>query len=102
MQWVLSALQQTYDYVIIDSPAAMAAADAQVLTNLADITVLIVRWSSTSRHVVARVLKMLSAASSRRVGILLTRVDLRRYRRYTDTVIEEYPVRAPRRRLALR
>ncbi len=28
MLWVLSALQQTYDYVIIDSPAAMAAADA--------------------------------------------------------------------------
>ena len=102
MLWVLSALQQTYDYVIIDSPAVMAAADAQVLTKLADVTVLVVRWSSTGRHVVAHVLKMLSAASSRRVGILLTRVDVRRYRRYTDTVIEEYPVRAPRRRFAMR
>lgn len=102
MQWVLSALQQTYDYVIIDSPAAMAAADAQVLTKLSDVTILVVRWSSTSRQVVARVLKLLSAASSRRVGILLTRVDIKRYRRYTDTVIEEYPARAPRRRLALR
>ncbi|MDO8840277.1 MAG: polysaccharide biosynthesis tyrosine autokinase [Parvibaculum sp.] len=102
MQWVLSALQQTYDYVIIDSPAAMAAADAQVLTKLSDVTILVVRWSSTSRQVVAHVLKLLSAASSRRVGILLTRVDIKRYRRYTDTVIEEYPARAPRRRLALR
>ncbi|MEX0839261.1 MAG: polysaccharide biosynthesis tyrosine autokinase [Parvibaculum sp.] len=102
MQWVLAALQQTYDYVIVDSPAAMAAADVQVLTKLADVTVLVVRWSSTSRHVVARVLKMLSAASNRRIGLLLTRVDLKRYRRFTDTAIEEYPVRAPRRRLAAR
>lgn len=96
MQWVLQALDNTYDYVIIDSPAAMAAADAQVLSKMADVTVLVVRWSNTSRKVVARVLKTLSAASGRRVGILLTRVDLRRYRRYTDTAIEEYPSRPVR------
>jgi capsular exopolysaccharide synthesis family protein len=96
MQWVLQALDNTYDYVIIDSPAAMAAADAQVLSKMADVTVLVVRWSNTSRKVVARVLKTLSAASGRRVGILLTRVNLRRYRRYTDTAIEEYPSRPVR------
>jgi hypothetical protein len=39
------------------------------------------------------VLKMLSAASSRRVGVLLTRVDMRRYRRYSDTGLEPYPAR---------
>ncbi|HEX7776279.1 MAG TPA: polysaccharide biosynthesis tyrosine autokinase, partial [Parvibaculum sp.] len=96
MQWVLQALDNTYDYVVIDSPAAMAAADAQVLSKLVDVTVLVVRWSDTGRKVVARVLKTLSAASGRRVGILLTRVNLRRYRRYTDTVIEEYPSRPVR------
>lgn len=93
MIWVLRALEQTYDYVIVDSPAAMAAADAQVLSRITDVTVLAVHWSDTSRRVVAHVLKMLSAASGRRVGILLTRVNLRRYRRYSDTVIEEYPAR---------
>ncbi|MEN6543147.1 polysaccharide biosynthesis tyrosine autokinase [Parvibaculum sp.] len=96
MAWVLKALEQTYDYVIIDSPAAMAAGDAQVLAKMTDITILVVRWASTSRRVVARVLKMLSAASGRRVGVLLTRVNLRRYRRYSDTVIEEYPARPAR------
>ena len=93
MLWVLSALQQTYDIVIVDSPAALAAADAQVLSKMTDVTVLAVRWASTSRRVVARVLKMLSAASSRRVGVLLTRVDMRRYRRYSDTGLESYPAR---------
>lgn len=97
MQWVLKALEQTYDFVIIDSPPVMAAADAKVLAKMTDVTVLVTRWSFTSRRVVGRVLKMLSGASGRRVGILLTRVDLRRYRRYTDSVIEEYtarPIRA--------
>lgn len=96
MQWVLKALEETYDYVIIDSPPVMAAADAKVLAKMVDVTVLVTRWSSTSRRVVGRVLKMLSAASGRRVGILLTRVNLRRYRKYTDSVIEEYTARPNR------
>jgi capsular exopolysaccharide synthesis family protein len=93
MQWVLKALDQTYDFVIVDAPPAMAAADAQVLSKMIDVTVLVVRWSSTGRRVVTRVLKTLAAASGRRVGILLTRVDLRRYRRYADSTMEEYPAR---------
>jgi Mrp family chromosome partitioning ATPase len=96
MQWVLRALEETYDFVIIDSPPVMSAADAKVLTKMTDVTVLVTRWSVTSRRVVGRVLKMLSAASGRRVGILLTRVNLRRYRRYTDSVIEEYTARPSR------
>lgn len=102
MLWVLNALQQTYDYVIIDSPATLAAADAQVLAKFADVTVLVVRWSSTSRRMVARALKVLSAASSRRVGILLTRVNLRRYRRYGDEALQEYPVHPVQPRAAAR
>ncbi|MBX3505313.1 MAG: polysaccharide biosynthesis tyrosine autokinase [Parvibaculum sp.] len=102
MQWVLTALQQTYDYVIIDSPAALAAADAQVLAKLADVTVLAVKWADTDRKTVARALKLLAAASSRRVGLLLTQVDLQRYRRYSAEPLEEYPVRAPRRATAAR
>ncbi len=47
-------------------------------------------------RVVKRVLKTLSSASGRRVGILLARVNLKRYRRFTDTVLEEYPVRPSR------
>jgi len=96
MLWILRALEQTYDFIIIDSPAVMAAADAQVLAKIADVTVLVVRWSQTSRRVVKRVLKTLSAVSGRRVGVLLSRVNLRRYRRLTDTVLEEYPVQNSR------
>ncbi|MDP1628165.1 polysaccharide biosynthesis tyrosine autokinase [Parvibaculum sp.] len=102
MLWVLNALQQTYDYVIIDSPAAMAAADAQVLAKIADVTVLVVKWSGTNRRIVARALKLLSAASSRRVGILLTRVNLKRYRRYGVEGLNEYPPHTARPAIAAR
>ena len=102
MQWVLTALQQTYDYVIIDSPAALATADAQVLAKLADVTVLTVKWADTDRKLVARALKLLSAASSRRVGILLTQVNLKRYSRYAAEPIEAYGAQAPRRMVAAR
>lgn len=102
MQWVLNALQQTYDYVIIDSPSALAAADAQVLAKLADITVLAVKWSDTDRKSVARALKLLAAASSRRVGLLLTQVNLQRYKRYGAEPIEEYPMQAARQTMAAR
>ncbi len=100
--WVLNALQQTYDYVIIDSPAATSAADAQILAKLADVTILIVKWSSTSRGIVTRVMKLLQAASNRRVGVLLTRVNLKRYRRYGADTPENYPSQPPRRVLAAR
>lgn len=96
MHWVMTALQQTYDYVIIDSPAALAAADAQVLAKLADVTVLAVKWSDADRKTVARALKLLAAASSRRVGLLLTQVNLQRYRRYGAEPIEDYPVQVSR------
>ena len=96
MHWVMTALQQTYDYVIIDSPAALAAADAQVLAKLADVTVLAVKWSDTDRKTVARALKLLAAASSRRVGLLLTQVNLQRYLRYGAEPIEDYPVQVSR------
>ena len=103
MHWVMTALQQTYDYVIIDSPAALAAADAQVLAKLADVTVLAVKWTDTDRKTVARALKLLAAASSRRVGLLLTQVNLQRYRRYGAEPIEDSPVQqAPRRAVSAR
>lgn len=91
---VLNALQQTYDFVIIDSPAAMSAADAQILVRLADVTVLNVRWCKTSRRVVMRALKILSATGGRRVGILMTRVNLKRYSRYSDASLEVYTPRS--------
>ncbi|MEQ9519006.1 MAG: polysaccharide biosynthesis tyrosine autokinase [Parvibaculum sp.] len=84
MSWLLYALVQTYDYVIIDGPAVHAASEAPALSQLSDVTVMCVKWGKTNRRIVNRALKFLSAASTRRVGIFLTGVNRRQYKRLAD------------------
>ena len=84
MSWLLYALVQTYDYVIIDGPAVHAASEAPALSQLTDVTIMCVKWGKTNRRVVNRALKFLAAASTRRVGIFLTGVNRRQYKRLAD------------------
>lgn len=84
MTWLIYALVQTYDYVIIDGPPVHSSSEAPVLSQICDVTVMNVKWGATSRRVVSRALKALSAASTRRAGIFLTGVNRRQYRRLTD------------------
>lgn len=86
MSWLIYALVQTYDYVVIDGPPVHSASEAPVLSQLTDVTVMCVKWGSTNRRVVMRALKGLSAASARRAGIFLTGVNRRQYNRLADDV----------------
>ena len=88
MSWLLYALVQTYDYVIIDGPAVHAASEAPALSQLTDVTIMCVKWGKTNRRVVNRALKFLAAASTRRVGIFLTGVNRRQYKRLADEVTD--------------
>lgn len=74
----------------------MATTDAQVLSKMVDITVLVVQWTKTSRKVVAHVLKTLSSSTGRRVGILLAPSILRATAATPNTATEEYPARPVR------
>ncbi|HBM89771.1 MAG TPA: hypothetical protein DD437_14595, partial [Rhodobiaceae bacterium] len=84
MTWMMYALVQNYDYVVIDGPPVHSASEAPVLSQLTDVTVMCVKWGATNRRSVMRGLKALTAASTRRVGLFLTGVDRRQYRRLTD------------------
>jgi Mrp family chromosome partitioning ATPase len=84
MTWMMYALVQNYDYVVIDGPPVHSASEAPVLSQLTDVTVMCVKWGATNRRSVMRGLKSLTAASTRRVGVFLTGVDRRQYRRLTD------------------
>ncbi len=86
MSWLMYALVQRYDYVVIDGPPVHSASEAPVLSQLTDVTVMCVKWGVTSRRVVTRALKGLSAASTRRAGIFLTGVNRRQYARLADDV----------------
>ena len=83
MIWILQALAQAYDYVIVDTPALSESGDGQILSRLTDVTILAVQWRRTGRLAVTRSVKQLAAATSRRVGTVLTQMSAKEYRSLT-------------------
>jgi polysaccharide biosynthesis transport protein len=85
MREFLSNARQRYDLVILDSPAVMAGPDALILGQLADETLLFARWARTPREVVHLALRRLNEGGARVAGAILSRIDLKRIRRYSIT-----------------
>ena len=83
MNDLLQQLSERFDLVVIDSPPLMAAADARILSRVADATVLIVRWGKTRRPVARLAVRQLQAAGARLAGGLLTMVDVKRNAKYS-------------------
>lgn len=78
----LSDLRNRYDVVILDGPPILGSGDVSRLANLADATLLAIRWGSTSTDAAGSALHTLLQASAQVVGAVLTQVDARRQRLY--------------------
>lgn len=76
LQPVITAAKAEYDFVIIDSPPLFALADAQVLSGLADSTVLVVQWGRTLQKVVSYAISLVSRSSGKISGVVLSQVRL--------------------------
>jgi succinoglycan biosynthesis transport protein ExoP len=83
MAELIGELANRFDMVVIDSPPLLAAADARILSRVADATVLIVRWGKTRRQVVKLATRQLETAGARLAGGLLSMVDVRRNAKYS-------------------
>ncbi len=83
MSDLLKALSERFDLVVIDSPPMLAAADARILSRIADATVLVVRWGKTRRQVVQLATRQLEAAGANLAGGLLSMVDVKRNSKYS-------------------
>lgn len=77
----LRQMSQRYDLIILDTPPVMAISVASNLAGLADICLYLVRWNKTPRDLVASGLKQLESSNCKSIGLILSRVDLRRHRR---------------------
>ncbi|WP_200347241.1 GumC family protein [Halochromatium glycolicum] len=82
MQRLLDEAADSYDLVLIDTPPLLAVADALVLTDHVDATVLLVQWESTPRDAVKSTLAMLRKAHAPEGGVLLTQVDVKKHAYY--------------------
>lgn len=89
MARAVQTLRDGYDLVLLDTPPALAMSDTRVIAQIADATLLCVRWRATSRGVAAAAIELLEESQATVVGIALTRVDPRAHARsgYADSTM---------------
>ncbi len=78
---VLQSLRQQFDFVLMDAPPAHAMTETRVIAQVADATLLCVRWRATPGAVVQNAIELLEAAGASVAGVVLTRVDARAHKR---------------------
>ena len=82
MRDLLGRLSESYDLVIIDSPALDAVADARLLAHLVDATVFVVQSQATPRQKVLGSLKSLVSAGANIAGLVLHRTAEQKEEKY--------------------
>lgn len=82
LRLLLHTLSRHYDVIILDTSPVLVSPEVLYLGRLVAKTVLIAKWGSTPRQVVASELKSLLRAGAPVTGIVLSQVDPRRYNQY--------------------
>ncbi len=78
----LARARETYDHVIIDTPPLLAVADARIIAGYSDATVMVVRWRRTRNAHLRRAISELRIKNVRLAGLVLTRINARKLKRY--------------------
>jgi Mrp family chromosome partitioning ATPase len=77
---MLRTFSKNYDLVILDSPPVLVSSEVLVLSRLVDKTVFVVRWGHTRREAVLDAMRQLIDAQSDVAGVVMSRVNAKRYR----------------------
>lgn len=83
MTSLMTDLRERYEYVVLDSPPLLGMSDSRFAARLADAVVFVVRWSKTNEEVASKGLKILRDGGAPVAGAVLTRVNVRRHRKYS-------------------
>ena len=78
---MLKRLRAKHDLVVVDTPPVLAVPDVLSIAGLADQVVMLVAWRKTARSTVLSALKMLRRAHAPVSGIVLSKVDLKKFAR---------------------
>jgi capsular exopolysaccharide synthesis family protein len=76
MQELLAALRQRFDFVLIDSPPAVAISDAMVLSVLSDGVLVVVRNQNTTTDSARHALQRLQSVGASILGVVLNGIDI--------------------------
>lgn len=74
--------QQSYDYVVIDTPPVLGVNDALLLCPLADAVVFVAQWAETKHQLAYNAVQALRSARAKILGVVLTKVDIKKHKRY--------------------
>ncbi|WP_379970865.1 CpsD/CapB family tyrosine-protein kinase [Ectobacillus sp. sgz5001026] len=77
MEELLQEAYAIYDLVIIDTPPVLAVTDAQVLANIVDGIVMVVRSGQTEREAAIRAKGLLQSAKGKLLGVVLNAKKLK-------------------------
>lgn len=83
MRLILQTFAKNYDMVILDSPPVLVGAEVLTLSRMVDKVSFVLRWGHTHREVVLEGIKQLVEAQADLAGIVMSRVDPKRYREYS-------------------
>jgi len=76
-------LRQSYDYIVVDLSPLAPVVDVRVTTHLVDSYVMVVEWGRTKIDVVKHALTAAQGVSENLLGVVLNKVDMNRFGRYT-------------------
>jgi capsular exopolysaccharide synthesis family protein len=77
MASLLTLAAEKFDHVIVDGPPVLGLADAPLLGNLAESTVMVVEAATTRKGIARNAIKRLRATRTRLIGGVLTKVEAR-------------------------
>jgi capsular exopolysaccharide synthesis family protein len=90
MQEILNELRNTFDFVLIDSPPAIAVSDAAVISAFCDGVLLVFHGQRTTAQAARQAVERLDSINASLLGVILNGVDIRNpdyvdYRSYYPT-----------------
>jgi Mrp family chromosome partitioning ATPase/capsular polysaccharide biosynthesis protein len=83
---MVQILRQDYEFIMIDSPPLMLSTDAKFISQLADVTVLIVTAEEVREKELFRAVKTLDKIGVEVISVILNRVKLKRGKYYKSTM----------------
>lgn len=82
MRQLIDALTPHYHSIILDTAPTLVAVDALSLSRFVQRVVFVVRWDHTRKDAVLEGLKQITDAQGQVAGVVLTRVEGKKYRQY--------------------
>jgi succinoglycan biosynthesis transport protein ExoP len=82
MKQLIAQSADNYDLVLIDTPPVNLFSDALILAPDVDATLLVTRWGATPRQLVENAVKRFQVANHPLLGVVMARVDIKRYASY--------------------